>query len=131
MPYVGDNAHLAAILQVSLYYDNQLVGLNGKETEITVDVPSVLNGQDLKNIAIYEVTADGGLMQISYSVVDGKIVYKTTTLGNLVFVSTEANNTPNWFLALVITLPIAVVLFIGGFVVAFILKKKKLQEILM
>jgi len=130
MPYVGEGANLASVVRISLYYDNQLIDIDGKATTIEIAVPENLAGYDLESIAIYEVR-NGGLEQIAYEIVDGKIKYTTTTLGDLVFVSTTPNNSPSWVLAVVIAVPVAVALFVGAFVLAFISKKRKLQKILM
>lgn len=58
-----NDAQVAAVLRLGFYLDNQLVNSVGNEATVTVNLPSQV--KNMKGIAVYTVTEQGGLKKLT------------------------------------------------------------------
>lgn len=123
------DAKVAAILKMDLYCDGQRVVLDGETTSISVAIPASVNG-DLKDIALYTVTKDGGLKKLTdYKVNDGKIEYTTDYVSALVFVDINAPAMETWKVAVIISAVVLFVVIVAVCVVGIVVRKKQLKNL--
>lgn len=123
------DAKVAAILKMDLYCDGQRVVIDGETTAISVEIPDSVNG-NLKGIALYTVTKDGGLKKLTdYKVNNGKIEYTTDYVSALVFVDINAPTMETWKVAVIISAVVLFVVIVAVCVVGVVIRKKKLAKL--
>ena len=129
MPHINSRANLASVVKLGLYYDGQLVQLDGTSFNVVVAIPRSVGNMDDK--VIYTVTKDGNLKRLTdYTITeDGKISYTTDYLGALVFVDFTSNLLPTWQIVLISLAIVFVVIATVWTVTAYIIRKKQLKKL--
>lgn len=135
MPLLSKEAELdfvpgiLAVVDLKLYCDNTIVSLEGKQTQMSVELPKGIDSMD--GIAVYMVTEQGSLKRLTdYSIVDGNIEYTTDYLGALVFVDLRGEGIASWITYLIIGIVAILVLAVVVTLIVFIVKKSKLKKLM-
>ncbi|MDE5601697.1 MAG: hypothetical protein K2J16_04290, partial [Clostridia bacterium] len=129
MPSISQQASLAAMVRLELYYGSSIVGLNGANATIEVEIPKEIG--NMEDIAIYMVTAEGGLQRLTdYTVTsDGKIRYTTDYLGDLMFVNLRTQMLPLWAIILISVAGGVILLTLAVAGVCLIIRKRNLHTL--
>lgn len=122
-----NNAQVAAVLRLGFYLDNQLVNSVGNEATVTVNLPSQV--KNMKGIAVYTVTEQGGLKKLTdYKVDNGKLTYKTDYVSGIVFVDVTPQSIAPWKVATIVCVVLAVAIIVTVCVVGTIIRKRQLKN---
>ncbi len=128
MPHIDSQASLAAVVRLALYYGSEVVDTRGTAVAVSVAIPEEVRSMD--GIALYTVTAEGGLKRLSdYTVKDGRIEYTTDFLGALVFVDLNPELLPFWAVITISVVCAVLGIALVGAVVALIIRKKQLSKL--
>lgn len=135
MPLLSKEAELdfvpgiVAVVDLKLYCDNTVVSLEGKQTQMSVELPKDIDNMD--GIAVYMVTEQGTLKRLTdYSIVDGNIEYTTDYLGALVFVDLRGESIASWITYLIIGIVALLAFAVVVTLIVFIVKKSKLKKLM-
>lgn len=121
------DAQVAAVLRLGFYLDNQLVNSVGNEATVTVNLPSQV--KNMKGIAVYTVTEQGGLKKLTdYKVDNGKLTYKTDYVSGIVFVDVTPQSIAPWKVATIVCVVLAVAIIVTVCVVGTIIRKRQLKN---
>lgn len=122
-----NDAQVAAVLRLGFYLDNQLVNSVGNEATVTVNLPSQV--KNMKGIAVYTVTEQGGLKKLTdYKVDNGKLTYKTDYVSGIVFVDVTPQSIAPWKVATIVCVVLAVAIIVTVCVVGTIIRKRQLKN---
>lgn len=122
-----NDAQVAAVLRLGFYLDNQLVNSVGNEATVTVNLPSQV--KNMKGIAVYTVTEQGGLKKLTdYKVENGKLTYKTDYVSGIVFVDVTPQSIAPWKIATIVCVVLAVAIIVTVCVVGTIIRKRQLKN---
>lgn len=122
------DARVAALLKVNLYLDDQLVFLPGEPTTVTVTLSDAV--KSMKGIAVYRVTAKGGLEKLTdYTVEGGKMTYTTDYVDGIVFVDLNAQGLETWKVAVICVSIALLVIIVVATTVTIVMKKSKLKKL--
>lgn len=122
-----NDAQVAAVLRLGFYLDNQLVNSVGNEATVTVNLPSQV--KNMKGIAVYTVTEQGGLKKLTdYKVDNGKLTYKTDYVSGIVFVDVTPQSLESWKVATIVCVVLAVAIIVTVCVVGTIIRKRQLKN---
>ena len=122
-----DDAQVAAVLRIGFYLDDQLVNVLGTPTTVSVALPSQV--KNMKGIAIYTVTEQGGLKKLTdYAIENGKLTYTADYVSGIVFVDVNPQSIEPWKVATIVCVVLAVVIIVTVCVVGTIIRKRQLKN---
>lgn len=122
-----DDAQVAAVLRIGFYLDDQLVNVLGTPTTVSVALPSQV--KNMKGIAIYTVTEQGGLKKLTdYAIENGKLTYTADYVSGIVFVDVNPQTIEPWKVATIVCVVLAVVIIVTVCVVGTIIRKRQLKN---
>lgn len=148
MPYIDSQASVAAVLHVSLKYDNVVItDTNGVSMTLSIRIPGDVK-TDLSNTAVYVSTPDGGLRKLvpagtsvgegeasvaadfgTYEFKDGVLTFTTDFLGSIVFVDVAPAPFPQWAIWTLVAVGALVVVFLAWLIITLAVRKIKLYHI--
>lgn len=122
-----DDAQVAAVLRIGFYLDDQLVNVLGTPTTVSVALPSQV--KNMKGIAIYTVTEQGGLKKLTdYAIENGKLTYTADYVSGIVFVDVNPQSIEPWKVATIVCVVFAIVIIVTVCVVGTIIRKRQLKN---